>query len=219
MPPASKRHNRVVIGLSGASGALYARRVISHLVELGQEVHLVISPPGARLLHDELGHEGVDLNALAGLPEGVDPSSRGVVRHNYKDIGASIASGSFQHDGMAIVPCSSHTLNAIAAGLGDNLLLRAAACTLKERRPLVLLHREAPLTLIDIQSMERLTLSGAIVCPASPGFYLLPRTIEDLVDFMAARVLDLLGVEHRIEARWGGAGADAGHRGGELEEG
>ncbi len=206
MSPSLRRHNRIVIGVSGASGALYARRVISHLIELGQEVHLVISPPGARLLHDELGHEGVDLHDLAGIPSDIDPASRGLIRHNIKDIGSSIASGSFQHDGMAIVPCSSHTLNAVAAGIGDNLLLRAAACTLKERRPLVLLHREAPLTLIDIQSMERLTLAGAIICPASPGFYLLPRSIEDIVDFMAARVLDLLGVEHRIEARWNGSG-------------
>lgn len=210
MPTARPRHNRFVIGLSGASGALYARRVISHLVELGHEVHLVISPPGARLLHDELGHEGVDLHNLAGIPDSADPASRGVVRHNYKDIGAPIASGSFQHDGMAIVPCSSHTLNAVAAGLGDNLLLRAAACTLKERRPLILLHREAPLTMIDIQSMERLTLAGAIICPASPGFYLMPRTIDDLVDFMAARVLDLLGVDHGIEARWNGPITTAG---------
>lgn len=201
---------RIVIGVSGASGALYAQRIISHLVERRYEVHLVVTAPGARLLHDELGLEGVNVNALAGLPDGADPAAHGVHRYNHRDIGAAIASGSFRHDGMAVVPCSSHTLNAIAAGIGDNLLLRAAACTLKERRPLVLLHREAPLTLIDIQSMERLTLAGAIVCPASPGFYLLPRTIDELVDFMAARVLDLLGVEHGIEARWSGPLAAAG---------
>lgn len=195
---------RFVIGISGASGARYAQRTVSHLLELGHEVHVVATPSGVRLLVDEIGADGFDLRLLGGLPEGVDPRERGLIKHNVRDVGAVIASGSFQHDGMAIVPCSSHTLNAVAAGLGDNLLVRAAAVTLKERRPLVLLHRESPLTLIDIRAMETITLAGGIVAPANPGFYLLPKTIDEIVDFMVARVLDLLKVEHRLGQRWEG---------------
>lgn len=160
---------RYVIGISGASGAAYARRVISVLVLGGHETHLVITPPGARLLHDELGMEGVDVAGLCGAEGPEDPRLARVVRHNHRDIGAVIASGSFRHDGMAVVPCSSHTLNAIAHGLGDNLLTRAAACTLKERRRLVLLHREAPLTLMDIESMRQITLAGGDRVPGQPG--------------------------------------------------
>lgn len=203
---------RYVVGISGASGALYAARIIELLVRLGHEVHLTATPPGARLLHDELGMERVDVRALAGLspdapPEGESrraeaPGGGSVTLHNNRDIGAAIASGSFLHHGMIVAPCSSHTLAAIATGLGDNLLTRAAAVTLKERRRLILLHRESPLTLIDIQNMERLTLAGAIVCPASPGFYLLPKSIEELVDFVVGKALDLLGVEHSLDVRW-----------------
>ncbi len=202
-----QRRKRFVIGISGASGAAYAQRVVSLLVSGGHEVHLVVTAPGARLLHDELGMEGVSLGALAGLPEG-DPRLSLITRYNDKDIGAPIASGSFLHDGMAVVPCSAHSLNAVACGLGDNLLTRAAACALKERRRLVLAHRETPLTLMDIEHMRTLTLAGAVVCPLSPGFYLLPRTVEDLVDFMAGKVLDLLGVGHGLGTRWEEAGAD-----------
>lgn len=198
---ADPARKRFIIGVSGASGALYAQRIIGALVRLGHEVHLVVTAPGARLLHDELGMEGLHLPTLAGLPEG-DPRLALITRHNHKDIGAPIASGSFLHHGMAVVPCSAHTLNAIACGLGDNLLLRAAACTLKERRPLILAHRETPLTLIDIEHMRTLTLAGAVVCPMNPGFYLLPRTIEEIVEFMAGKVLDLLGVEHEMQTRW-----------------
>ncbi len=196
---------RFVVGISGASGALYARRIIETLVRFGHEAHLTVTPPGARLLHDELGMEGVDVRALAGLPAETDPRAHGVHLYNNKDIGAAIASGSFLHDGMIVAPCSGHTLAAIACGLGDNLLTRAAAVTLKERRPLVLLHRETPLTSIDIENMRRVTEAGAIVCPANPGFYHLPRTIEEIVDFMAAKALDLVKAEHDLGKRWEGA--------------
>lgn len=200
--PEHGRNKRFVIGISGASGALYAQRIIRLLVSLGHEVHLTVTAPGARLLHDELGMEGVNARELAGLPEDADPKAHGLFVYNHRDIGAAIASGSFLHDGMIVVPCSSHTLAAIAQGLGENLLTRAAAVTLKERRPLIIMHREAPLTLIDIQNMERLTLAGAIICPTNPGFYLLPRSIEDIVDFVAAKALDLLRVEHGLDVRW-----------------
>lgn len=194
----STQPSRIVIGISGASGAPYAKRTVQLLVKAGIETHLVVTPLGQRLLHDELGMEGINLAALAGTSE--PPTN--LILHNYRDVGASIASGSFQHDGMAIVPCSSNSLSAIATGASQNLLHRAAHVTLKERRRLILVHREMPLSLVDIRNMASATEAGAILCPASPGFYMLPRTIEDMVDFVVGRVLDLLGVEHELNVRW-----------------
>jgi flavin prenyltransferase len=187
---------RIIIGISGASGAAYARRVIQLLVEAGVETHLVVSPLGQRLLHDELGMEGVDLAALAGTAD------HGITLHHYRDVGAPIASGSFLHDGMAIVPCSNNTLAAVAHGISENLLHRAANVAIKERRRLILAHRETPLSLIEIRNMEQVTAAGAIVAPTNPGFYMLPRSIDDLVDFVAGKLLDLLGVEHTLNTRW-----------------
>ncbi len=197
---------RFVLGITGASGALYTRRVLQALLAGGHEVHLAATPFGGRLLHEELGIERLDragLAALAGLPEDADPREHGLIGYSPRDVGAPIASGSFRHDGMLIVPCSSHTMNSIAMGTGDTLVTRAAAVSLKERRPLIIAHRESPLTLIDIRAMETLTLAGAIVAPCSPGFYFLPQRIEDVVDFVAARLLDLLKVEHTLSGRWG----------------
>ncbi len=195
------RPRRLVIGITGASGAPYARRLIELLVQARIETHLVVTPLGQRLLHDELGMEGIDLAALAGTAQ---PPGH-LILHNYRDVGATIASGSFQHDGMVIVPCSSNTLSAIATGSAQNLLHRAAHVSLKERRRLVLVHRETPLSLVDIRNMAAATEAGAIICPASPGFYMVPRTIDDLIDFMAGRVLDLLDVPHDLNVRWGQA--------------
>jgi len=187
---------RIVVGISGASGAWYARRVVQLLVAAGVEVHLVVSPLGQRLLHDELGMEGIDLPRLAGV------ESPNVTLHHYRDVGAAIASGSFQHRGMIVVPCSNNTLSAVATGRSDNLLHRAANVTLKERRPLVLCHREMPLSLVEIRNMATAAEAGAILCPANPGFYMLPHTIDDLVDFVAGRLLDLVGVDHDCATRW-----------------
>ena len=186
----------IVIGISGASGAAYAQRVIQLLVEADCAVHLVVSPLGQRLLHDELGMEGVDLAALAGRPD------HGMTLHNYRDVGAPIASGSFRHDGMLVVPCSNNSLSAIAQGRSDNLLHRAANVALKERLPLVLAHREMPLSLIEIRNMQQATEAGAIIAPTNPGFYMLPKSIDDLVNFVAGRLLDLLEVPHTLNTRW-----------------
>lgn len=198
---------RIVVGISGASGAVYARRTVQLLVAAGVETHLVVSPLGQRLLHDELGMEGVDLAALAGVEAGdvTDPPAHvpGLRLHHYRDVGAPIASGSFLHDGMVIIPCSSNTLSAVATGSSQNLMHRAAHVALKERRRLVLVHRETPLSLVDIRNMAAATEAGAVICPPTPGFYMLPRSIDDIVDFVVARVLDLLGVEHRLRVRWG----------------
>ena len=186
----------IVTAITGASGALYAQRFIQGLVGAGVHVHLVISPMGRRLLHDEMGIEKVDLEVLAGR------SNHNITLYNYNDVGAKIASGSFLHDGMVIVPCSSNTLCAVAHGLGDNLISRAAAVTLKERRKLILAHREMPLGAPDVNAYKLLTDAGAIVCPCNPGFYLNPTSIGEVVDFVSSKLLDLIGVRHALDTRY-----------------
>src|SRR3954447_18684849 len=186
----------IVTAITGASGALYAQRFIAGLVAAGVRVHLVVSPLGRRLLHDELGMETVDLPALAGTQD------HAVTLYNYNDVGALLASGSFMHDGMVIVPCSSNTLAEVAHGLGDNVIARAGAVCLKERRKLIIAHREMPLSPIDVQNYKILTDAGAIVAPCNPGFYLNPTTIGEVVDFVAGKLLDLAGVSHAMETRW-----------------
>lgn len=201
--PAHSRPRRVVVGITGASGAAYAQRAIQLLLAADVETHLVVSPLGQRLLHDELGMEGIDLAALAGLPgASTDELKEHLILHNARDVGATIASGSFRHDGMLVIPCSSNTLGAIAHGSAQNLMHRAAHVTLKERRKLVLVHRETPLSLVDIRNMQSVTEAGAIVCPANPGFYMLPQTLDAVIDFVVGRALDLLEIEHELDVRW-----------------
>ncbi|MEM7621935.1 MAG: UbiX family flavin prenyltransferase [Planctomycetota bacterium] len=194
-----------VIGVSGASGACYAIRVLEQLLLGGHTVHLVVSEYGQRLLFDEGGIRRVELAALcpnlAAAP-GAEVYDSRVIKHPNKDVGAVIASGSFLHDGMAVVPCSSTSLGAIATGAGSNLLSRAAMVTLKERRPLIVCHREMPLNYIDIENMRTLALAGATLCSPNPGFYLLPQSVHDIVDFTAGKVLDLLHVSHDLKTRW-----------------
>jgi len=192
----SAKRRRMVVGVTGASGAMYARTVIRGLLDASVEVHLVVTKNGQRLLADELGIGPNDLAALGGRS---DPA---IVSYPVNDVGAAIASGSFVHEGMVVVPCSSNGLGMIAHGLGANLLYRAAAVALKERRPLVICPREMPLTLIDIENMRTLALAGATIAPANPGWYFIPEKVEDLSDFVAARLLDLLGVEHAVGKRW-----------------
>jgi flavin prenyltransferase len=194
---------RFVLGVSGASGACYALRLLELLLGSGHEVHFVATEYGRRLLFDEAGVRELTFEQLvpnmAGA--GVDPHLRLIVHPN-KDVGAVIASGSFQHSGMAVLPCSSASLGAIATGSGSNLLCRAAAVCLKERRPLIICHREMPLSLIDIRNMETLALAGATVCSPNPGFYMMPKRVEDLVDFVVGKVLDHLEVPHALKTRW-----------------
>jgi 4-hydroxy-3-polyprenylbenzoate decarboxylase len=186
----------LVIAITGASGALYAQRFIQGLVAADVNVHLVVSPLGRRLLHDELGMETVDVDSLVGNSE------HRVTLYNYNDVGAKLASGSFLHDGMVIVPCSSNTLAQVAHGIGDNLISRAAAVTLKERRRLVLVHREMPLSPIDVNNYKILSDAGVILASANPGFYLNPTTVGEVVDFVAGKLLDLVGVKHALDTRW-----------------
>lgn len=190
---------RIVVAITGASGALYAQRFLQGLVAADVETHLVVSPLGRRLLNDELGLKKLDEDAVAEL---VGRSDHGIVLHNYNDVGDVLASGSFLHEGMVVVPCSSNTLAEVAAGLGGNLISRAAAVTLKERRRLVLVHREMPLSPIDVNNYKTLSDAGVILASANPGFYLNPQTIGEVVDFVAAKLLDLVGVKHSIGGRW-----------------
>ncbi|MFK7962067.1 MAG: UbiX family flavin prenyltransferase [Phycisphaerales bacterium] len=187
---------RIVVGITGASGAAYARRTVELAAAAGWEVHVSITSLGRRLLAEELGLKRIDADALSG--------GRGerLVIHNDNDLGASIASGSFLHRGMIVVPASSNTIAAVAAGITDSLVQRAASVTLKQRRTLILAHRESPLSLIDIRNMERLSLAGAIVAPCNPGFYLNPTTVDEIVDFVAGRLVDLVGVPHDLDIRW-----------------
>jgi polyprenyl P-hydroxybenzoate/phenylacrylic acid decarboxylase-like protein len=186
----------IVTAITGASGALYAQRFIQGLVAAGVNVHLVVSPLGRRLLHDELGMEAIDLAALAGTTD------HSVTLYNYNDVGSKLASGSFLHNGMVIVPCSSNTLAEVAHGLGGHLISRAGAVTLKERRKLILVHREMPLSPVDVNNYKTLSDAGVILAPANPGFYLNPATVGEVVDFVAGKLLDLLGVPHALDTRW-----------------
>lgn len=195
----------LVLGISGASGAAYALRFLELTLAQGHTVHVVVSEYGRRLLFDEAGIRELSFEQLCPTllahPSAADIRSR-LILHPNKDVGAVIASGSFMHDGMAVLPCSSASLGAIATGSGSNLLTRAAAVTLKERRPLIICHREMPLSLIDIRNMETLALAGATLCSPNPGFYLLPKSIDDIIDFVVGKVLDLLSVEHDLKTRW-----------------
>ena len=189
---------RVVVAVTGASGAPYTIRLIQLLMEKGVEVHLCVSDLGKRLLFEESGVKKLNAEEL-----GVSEFDSNLVLHNDRDLGAPIASGTFLHDGMIVLPCSSNTLGSIASGITSTLVQRAALVCLKERRKLVLGHRESPLSLIDVENIKRTTEAGAIVAPLSPGFYMNPVTLDDVVDFMVGKLVDLLDIDHEMPVRWG----------------
>lgn len=191
---------RIIVAVTGASGALYAKRLIEGLAAAEVEVQLIVSAMGRRLLHDELGMEQMDLESLAGSAEG----ARRITLLPYKDVGACVASGSYRTEGMVVIPCSNNKLAELAHGLGDNLIARAAQVVLKERRRLIVVHREMPVGLIELRNMVALAEAGAIICPANPGFYARPQTVDDLVNMVVGRVLDLLEVPHQLHGRWNG---------------
>lgn len=205
----------VTLGITGASGAPYAVRLLRALNDSGTAVRLIISGYGLRLLAEETGIDGLDaLRAATGDWSRVE-------LYDSLDRGATPASGSAPSAGMVVCPCSMGTLASIAAGTSRNLVERAADVALKERRPLILVPRETPLSLIHLENMTRLTRAGATIMPAAPGFYHRPKSIDDLVDFVAARILDHLGVEHSIGRRWksGEAGQGDGGTGGPGDKG
>ena len=190
-PPAGRR--RVIVAITGASGAIYGTRLLAHLRAAEcVETHVVLSHAGAQSAHHELGLKRGQIEAMA------------AVAHSVTDIGASIASGSFLCEAMVVAPCSAKTLAAIATGYAENLIGRAADVCLKERRRLVLLVREAPLHLVHLRNMEAVTQMGGVIFPPSPAFYHLPATVEQMVDQSLGRVLDLLQIEHAIAPRWSG---------------
>lgn len=186
----------VHLAITGASGAPYAVRLLRALIEVEVPVRLMVSTYGWRLLEEEAGiSDSAALRAATGdwgEVELYDPSNRG----------ATPASGSARSRGMVICPCSMGTLGSIAAGTSRDLVERAADVTLKERRPLILVPRETPFSLIHLENMTRLARAGATILPASPGFYNQPSSIDDLVDFVVARILDQLGIENRLARRW-----------------
>jgi len=187
---------RLIVAITGASGAIYGTRLLARLRETGGiETHLLLSAAGVLNAHQELGLKRADVERLADAV------------HNVKDIGAALASGSFRTLGMVIAPCSVKTLAACATGLADNLITRAADVCFKERRRVVLMLRETPLNLAHIRAMETVTLMGGIVFPPVPAFYQRPQSLEQMVDHTLARVLDLFGIDHVLAPRWGGMGS------------
>jgi len=196
----------LVLGITGASGAAYAVRLLEVLLEAGREVHLAISPSGQAVIGEELGRR-IDLDAfrIEDLLGGKDPAAGRLHYHHHKNLMAPIASGSFLTRGMVICPCSGSTLSAVAHSMGENLIHRAAEVHLKERRQLVVVPRETPLSLPQLRNMQAIHEAGAVVLPASPGFYHGAETIADLVDFVVARICDQLGVANALVRRWGDA--------------
>jgi 4-hydroxy-3-polyprenylbenzoate decarboxylase len=195
----------IVVGITGASGAVYATRLLEVLVQTGHRVHLTISRSGSVLLRQERRLE-VDVDNFQVESLGLNVPSGALSRikyHHFTDYFAPIASGSALTRGMVICPCSGGTLSAVATGASTNLVQRAADVHLKERRKLVLVPRETPLSLIQLDNMKRVCEAGAIVLPASPGWYHRVKSLDDLVDFIVARILDQLGVEHSLAGRWG----------------
>ena len=196
----------LVMAVTGASGAPYAVRLLEALVAAGQPVQLIVSDHGLRLLRTE-----TDIGTVGELRQrvGTDGWDAHVTVFDDGDRGAAPASGSARSRGMVICPCSMGTISAISQGTSRSLVERAADVVLKERRPLVVVPRETPYSAIHLENMLRVTRAGAVVLPAAPGFYHRPTRIEELVDFVVARVLDHLGVEHALSRRWTGeAGED-----------
>ena len=181
---------KIVVGITGASGSIYAVRLIDVLREKGIEVHAVITDSGQRVLDYECG---VTMEEL---------SRRVDVLYPNVDVGAAIASGSFRMDAMVVLPCSMKTAGAIAHGVTDDLLTRAADVTLKEGRRLLLVPRETPMHEIHLENLLRLARAGAVIMPAAPGFYHRPETLDDLVNMMVGKILDRLGIEAELFTRW-----------------
>jgi len=190
----------IVLAVTGATGAAYARRLARLVLDAGERLHLLASPRGLAMVHDELHTAGALGEALVG------PDEPNLVVHEYGRLADPLASGSAPTDGMAVCPCTCNTLADIAAGRGDNLITRAAAVHLKQRRPLVLVSREMPVSAIDLENQLTLARAGAVIAPASPGFYLGPTSVADLVDFVAGRVADCLHVPHELPIRYQGRG-------------
>jgi len=181
---------QITVGISGASGVIYALKLLKILKDLNVKVHLVITRAGKKIIKYETG---LTENVIIPLA---------TYYHNVDDLTSPISSGSFKTDGMVVVPCSMKTLAGIVVGYSSNLLLRAADVTLKERRPLVLVPRETPLSIVHLENMYKAALAGATVLPAMPGFYHEPKSIDDLVNHIVGKILDVFHLEHKLYKRW-----------------
>jgi flavin prenyltransferase len=200
------RVRSIAIAITGASGALYAMRTLAALLAHSVHVELVVSDYGKRLLRDELGDSATLENLRPWLvgKYGREIEAGTINVQSNRDLGATIASGSHGCAGMAIVPCSMKTLAGVAHGLSRNLIERAADVMLKERRPLIIVPRETPMSLPQLKNMVLCAEAGAMILPAMPAFYQLPRTLDDLADFMAGKILSALGFEHDLYPAWTG---------------
>ena len=179
---------KIVVAITGASGALYAQRLLDHLDPQQHEVHVIVSDYAQAVIAEE-------------LPDGLR-LREGVRRHGLRSMNVPFASGSNPFDAMVVIPCTMGTLGRIAHGVSDDVLLRAADVMLKERKQVILVPRETPISLIHVKNFELLLLAGATIIPANPSFYTQPQTVEAVVDTVVARVLDHLGVPHKLVARW-----------------
>jgi len=194
----SPPRQRLIVAITGATGAIYGVRLLEHLRKHGQvETHLMISEAGVLNLHQELDMRRKDVEALAD------------VVHHVRDVGACIASGSFASTGMVVAPCSMKTLAAVAHGLSDNLITRAADVVLKERRRLVLMVRETPFNLAHLRNMTAVTEMGGVIFPPLPGFYQRPASMEEMVDHTLGRVLDMFGISLQLTPEWRGMKGEA----------
>lgn len=228
-----KTPKNICVGITGASGAVYSLRLLEVLLATGHDVHLSISPTGAQVIHeemdlrvdlenfqpsslmlDDISHAADSKIRLLQASAGIGTADSNVLSveagrpgelhyHHFQDFSAPIASGSFITGGMVVSPCSGSTMSAIAHGTADNLIHRAAEVHLKERRKLVLVPRETPLSLPHIENMRKVTQAGAVVLPAAPGWYHGVSTLRDLVDFIVARLCDQLGIDNALIKRWG----------------
>ncbi|MEM2851408.1 MAG: UbiX family flavin prenyltransferase [Candidatus Bathyarchaeia archaeon] len=185
---------RLVVAITGASGSVYGKRLLEVLREKGVETHLIVTKVAEEIMKDEIGLSKEEVARLATRLYAND------------DLSASITSGSFNTAGMVIVPCSTKTLAGIAHGYSDNLVLRAADVTIKERRKLVLVIRETPLSAIHLKNMLYLAKLGVVILPASPAFYFKPKTIDDLANFIVGKILESFGMEHTLYKKWGELG-------------
>ena len=200
----STSHHPVVLGVTGASGAIYSRRLLHVLLNTNCDVHLSVSPSGKAVFEQELS-ESLDLDdfSIEQFLGTATPLPGRLTYHHYKNLMAPIASGSFLTSAMVICPCSGSTLSAVTHAMGDNLIHRAAEVHLKERRKLVVVPRESPLSLPQLKNMQAIHEAGAVVLPASPGFYHKAETIDDLVNFVVSRICDQLNITNELVGRWG----------------
>ncbi len=195
---------RIIIGICGASGSVYGIRLLKALTAHSIEIYLTVSTAARFVISQELGYEGETVSGLVGSYGGQTSHAATIHEFSPDDLSAPFSSGSFQHDGMVIVPCSMNTLAAVASGLTGNLMQRAADVSLKEKRPLILVPRETPLNRIHLFNMGRAADAGATIMPAAPSFYSRPQTVDEVVDTVVSRILDHLGITDNGFPRWDG---------------